>query len=253
LRDQGHKSAERYLEWLAKETRGHDQQAFGAFLAAHPEVGDVELENVQARVRKLRMMTKANRYRAVEIGTGDLSEKALGWSTYAGDHIAMYDVNCGIPKTLVEFVIRWVANERIQTWASSGGEDLRAVLFDILEAPISPELLPPSAEGRISQLTESAIGPYELHDFFLYWFVRHGTRPARILFLAEHAFGQDYSPEELRKWLLTFYRRFFNSQWKRDCTADGPKVGNVALSPRGDWRMPSDAVVQSWLEEIERA
>jgi NAD+ synthase (glutamine-hydrolysing) len=251
LRDQGHRAAREYDAWLRQQAAAHDQGAFTTFLAAHPEVGDVELENVQARVRKLRVMTKANRYRAVEIGTGDLSEKALGWSTYSGDHIAMYDLNCGIPKTLVEFVIRWVANERLGTWTAEGGEELRAVLFDILEAPISPELLPPSADGRISQLTESTIGPYELHDFFLYWFVRHGTRPARILFLAEQAFGQDYPPHTLRKWLRTFFQRFFASQWKRDSTADGPKVGNVALSPRGDWRMPSDAVVATWLEKIE--
>jgi NAD+ synthase (glutamine-hydrolysing) len=253
LRDQGHKSVERYLGWLSRQATTHDQQAFGAFLSAHPDVGDVELENVQARVRKLRMMTKANRHRAVEIGTGDLSEKALGWSTYSGDHIAMYDLNGGIPKTLVEFVIRWVATERIQTWASGGGEGLQQVLFDVLEAPISPELLPPSAEGRISQLTEDTIGPYELHDFFLYWFVRHGTRPSRILLLAETAFAGEYARDEIKKWLRTYFQRFFNSQWKRDCTADGPKVGNVALSPRGDWRMPSDAVVQSWIDEIERA
>ena len=162
-------------------------------MGAHPELADVEFENVQARVRKLRVMMKANRHRAVELGTGDLSEKALGWSTYAGDQISMYDLNPGIPKTLVEFVIRWVANERIQTWSGSGGEPLRAVLFDILEAPISPELLPTNAEGRIAQLTESTIGPFELHDFFLYWFVGHGTRPARILFLAEEAFQGEYS------------------------------------------------------------
>ena len=158
----------------------------------------MEFENVQARVRKLRVMMKANRYRALEIGTGDLSEKALGWSTYNGDQIAMYDLNPGIPKTLVEFVIRWVANERVQTWSASGGEHLREVLFDILDAPISPELLPPNAEGAIAQLTESTIGPFELHDFFLYWFVHHGTRPARILFLAEQAFAGRVRPRRDR-------------------------------------------------------
>lgn len=227
---------------------------FSSFLSAHPDLADVELENVQARVRTLRVMTKANRYHGIAVGTGDLSEKALGWATYAGDHISMYDVNCGIPKTLVEFVIRWVANERVQTWSAEGqaSEQLRAALFDILAAPISPELLPADAGGRISQLTETAIGPFELHDFFLYWFVRHGARPSRILLLAEEAFGVEYEPEELRKWLAVFLQRFFDSQWKRDCTADGPKVGAVALSPRGDWRMPSDAVVQSWIEELEQ-
>ncbi len=253
LRDQHHPAVRRYTEWRERAGREHDAALFVDFLGAHPQFADVELENVQARVRKLRVMMKANRHRAVEIGTGDLSEKALGWSTYSGDHISMYDLNPGVPKTLVEFVIRWVANERIQTWSAGGDESLRQVLFDILEAPISPELLPTNAEGRIAQLTESTIGPFQLHDFFLYWFVNHGTRPARILFLAEAAFGDEYPREDLRKWLLLFFRRFFGQQWKRDCTADGPKVGTVALSPRGDWRMPSDAVVRTWLEEIEQA
>jgi NAD+ synthase (glutamine-hydrolysing) len=253
LHDQRHPMAVAYANWLEEGGRRPAVETFIGFVGEHPELADVEFENVQARVRKLRVMMKANRYRALEMGTGDLSEKALGWSTYAGDQIAMYDLNPGIPKTLVEFVIRWVANERIQTWSASGGERLREVLFDILEAPISPELLPTNAEGRIAQLTESAIGPFQLHDFFLYWFVGHGTRPARILFLAEEAFRGEYDREEIRKWLLVFFRRFFGSQWKRDCTADGPKVGEVALSPRGDWRMPSEAVVRTWLEEIEEA
>lgn len=253
LREQHHPAVPHYHEWREAAGREHDAATFLSFLGAYPDLADVELENVQARVRKLRVMMKANRYRAVEIGTGDLSEKALGWSTYSGDQISMYDLNPGVPKTLVEFVIRWVANERIQTWAATGGERLRQVLFDILEAPISPELRPTNAEGRIAQLTESTIGPFELHDFFLYWFVGHGTRPSRILFLAEAAFGEAYAREDLRKWLLVFFRRFFGHQWKRDCTADGPKVGTVALSPRGDWRMPSDAVVRTWIEEIEQA
>jgi NAD+ synthase (glutamine-hydrolysing) len=253
LRDQRHPAAIRYGEWLNQQGRPHTVDKFVAFVGEHPALADVEFENVQARVRKLRVMMKANRHRAVELGTGDLSEKALGWSTYSGDQISMYDLNPGIPKTLVEFVIRWVANERIQTWSATGGEHLREVLFDILEAPISPELLPTNADGRIAQLTESTIGPYELHDFFLYWLVNHGTRPSRILFLAEHAFADVHDADEIRKWLTVFLRRFFGSQWKRDCTADGPKVGEVALSPRGDWRMPSDAVVRTWLEEIEPA
>jgi NAD+ synthase (glutamine-hydrolysing) len=256
LHEQRHPAAVAYEEWRQQERLEHTVDRFVQFLGAHPELADVELENVQARVRKLRVMTKANRYRAIEIGTGDLSEKALGWSTYAGDQISMYDLNAGIPKTLVEFVIRWVANERVQTWArheTPGGRTLRDVLFAILQAPISPELLPVDAEGRISQLTESAIGPYELHDFFLYWFVRHGARPARILFLAQEAFGDEYAPDELRKWLGVFFRRFFSSQWKRDCAPDGPKVGDVALSPRGDWRMPADAHVRAWLDELEQA
>ncbi|HEV2124913.1 MAG TPA: hypothetical protein VGW38_19365, partial [Chloroflexota bacterium] len=254
LRDQGHRSAVAYAEWLREHGREHSPDTFVFFLTQHPEVADVELENIQARIRKLRVLTRANRHRAVEIGTGDLSEKALGWSTYAGDHISMYDMNPSIPKTLVEFVIRWVATERISAWSFDSpeqGAELKQALFDVLEAPISPELLPTGAEGRIAQLTENTLGPYELHDFFLYWFVRHGTRPARIQLLAEQAFQDEYTAAEIQKWLMVFFRRFFFSQWKRNCTPDGPKVGAVALSPRGDWRMPSDAVVQSWLQEIE--
>jgi NAD+ synthase (glutamine-hydrolysing) len=270
LRDHEHKSVAAYQHWL-NDHRDRDKAAvhhvdrYVQFLSHHPEVADVELENIQARIRKLRVLTKANRFRepghyALEIGTGDLSEKALGWSTYAGDHISMYDLNPGIPKTLVEFVIRWVANERVATWAADpnrpGQNDenaaaLRQALFDVLEAPISPELLPASTEGRIAQLTEKTLGPYELNDFFLYWLVRHRARPSRIAFYADQVFEGTYSKEEIRKWLAQFFRRFFHAQWKRDCTADGPKVGAVALSPRGDWRMPSDAVVTSWLKEIE--
>ncbi len=217
---------------------------------ADPELGDVTLENVQARLRTLVLMTLANSRRGFVIGTGDLSEKALGWSTYAGDHIAMYDVNSGVPKTLIRFVIRWVANERASTW-SNDTEALRGVLFGILETPISPELLPPDEEGQIAQLSEDHLGPFELHDFYLYHFVRHGARPKRILDLAEVAFGASYSLAERKKHLSTFLRRFFQHQFKRSCTADGPKVGMVALSPRGDWRMPSDAQVRSWLAEVE--
>jgi NAD+ synthase (glutamine-hydrolysing) len=271
LRDHEHRSVAAYLQWLndhrdRDKASVHSVDRFVQFLSHHPEVADVELENIQARIRKLRVLTKANRFRepghyALEIGTGDLSEKALGWSTYAGDHIAMYDLNPGIPKTLVEFVIRWVANERVATWAadpSRPGQNevnaaaLRQALFDVLEAPISPELLPASTEGRIAQLTEKTLGPYELNDFFLYWLVRHRARPARIAFYAEQVFADTYPADEIRKWLTQFFRRFFHAQWKRDCTADGPKVGAVALSPRGDWRMPSDAVVTSWLKEIEQ-
>ncbi len=223
---------------------------FVAYLGVQPGHADVEFENVQARVRTLRVMTKANRHRGVEIGTGDLSEKALGWSTYAGDHIAMYDLNAGIPKTLVDFIIRWVATEQTQHWHAGNPTVLRDVLFAVLAAPISPELLPLGAEGTIAQLSESTLGPYELHDFFLYWVVRRGMRPRRLLDVAQLAFAASYDTETLRKWLIVFYRRFFSNQWKRDCTADGPKVGTVALSPRGDWRMPSDAVVTAWLNEL---
>lgn len=220
-----------------------------AALRADPKLGDVTLENAQARLRTLVLMTYANQDCGLVLGTGDLSEKALGWSTYNGDHIAMYDVNCSVPKTLIQFVIRWVANERVQTWEGDS-ETLREVLFSVLETPISPELLPADPKGEIAQLTESVIGPYELHDFFLYHLVRRGARPARILDLAQVAFDGDYELETLKKWLHVFLRRFFQNQFKRSCTADGPKVGTVALSPRGDWRMPSDAVVRGWLEEV---
>jgi NAD+ synthase (glutamine-hydrolysing) len=219
-------------------------------LRDEPELGDVALENVQARLRTLLLFTLANQHGALVVGTGDLSEKALGWSTYAGDHIANYDVNAGVPKTLIQFVIRWVANERVSTW-SGDADALREVLYAILDTPISPELLPADAKGQISQLTENSIGPYELHDFFLYHFVRHGARPRRIVDLARVAFGSDYPLHELKQWLVVFYRRFFRNQFKRSCATDGPKVGMVALSPRGDWRMPSDAQVHSWIGEVE--
>ena len=221
-----------------------------AQLRAQPSLGDVTLENVQARLRTLILMTLANQHGGLVVGTGDLSEKALGWATYAGDHIAMYDVNAGVPKTLIQFVIRWVANERADSWAGDTSV-LIETLYSVLDAPISPELLPPDADGRIAQITEEAIGPYVLHDFFLYWFVRHGTRPSRILGLAQVAFGDEYDAATLKKWARVFFKRFFRNQFKRSCTADGPKVGMVALSPRGDWRMPSDARVQAWLADLE--
>ena len=218
-------------------------------LRTMPALGDVTLENVQARLRTLVLMTLANDIGGIVVGTGDLSEKALGWSTYAGDHIAMYDVNAGVPKTLIQFVIRWVANERASHW--SDAENLRNILFDVLDTPISPELLPADAAGQIAQLTETTLGPYELHDFFLYHFVRHGSRPARLLDLARTAFPSErYDDATLKHWLTKFIWRFFSQQFKRSCTADGPKVGSVALSPRGDWRMPSDARPESWLADI---
>ena len=221
-------------------------------LRKEPELGDTTLENVQARLRTLLLMTEANRVRGLVVGTGDLSEKALGWATYAGDHISMYDVNAGIPKTLIQFVIRWVAAERVQQWTAGDPEVLRETLYQILDTPISPELLPADTEGKIAQLTEEAIGPYELHDFYLYHLVRHGARPARILDLARVAFKGRYELAEIKRWLELFYRRFFQNQFKRSCATDGPKVGMVALSPRGDWRMPSDARVASWLAEVAK-
>ncbi|MCX4247482.1 NAD(+) synthase [Paraliomyxa miuraensis] len=227
-----------------------DADALVARLRQRPELGDVTLENVQARLRTLVLMCLANAHGGLVVGTGDLSEKALGWSTYAGDHIAMYDVNAGVPKTLIQSVIRWVANERVGTWSQGDVTALRQTLFAILDTPISPELLPADADGKIAQLTEAHLGPYELHDFFLYHFVRDGARPERVLDLARVAFGDDYPVIELQRWLTLFLRRFFTQQFKRSCTADGPKVGQVALSPRGDWRMPSDARVDEWLAEV---
>lgn len=219
------------------------------------KLGDATLENVQARLRTLVLMTLANQHGGLVVGTGDLSEKALGWATYSGDHISMYDVNAGVPKTLIQFVIRWVANERVTTWTGDqqkgDAQKLRETLFSILETPISPELLPTDADGTIAHLTEAAIGPYELHDFYLFHLVRHGRTPTRILDLALHAFGDRYTLDVQKKWLRLFLVRFFANQFKRSCTADAPKVGMVALSPRGDWRMPSDAVVTAWVEQVD--
>lgn len=223
-----------------------------ALIRADKSLGDPTLENVQARMRTLVLMTIANQCGGIVVGTGDLSEKALGWATYAGDHISMYDVNAGVPKTLIQFVIRWVANERVSTWTGKGSpEKLRATLFSILETPISPELLPPDLDGKIAHLTEAAIGPYELHDFYLFHFVRHGRAPGRILDLAVHAFGERYPVAVQQQWLKVFLERFFRNQFKRSCTADGPKVGTVALSPRGDWRMPSDMNPKEWLAQVD--
>ncbi|MET0342577.1 MAG: NAD(+) synthase [Polyangiales bacterium] len=227
-------------------------EALLARVRKEPALADLSFENVQARMRTLLLMSVANRVGGIVVGTGDLSEKALGWSTYAGDQISMYDVNAGVPKTLIQFLIRWVANERVQTWSSGDPAALRQVLFAILDTPISPELLPPDEQGKIAQLTESTVGPYELHDFFLYHFVRHGRSPSRILALAQHAFGERYDEATLRRWLTQFLKRFFANQFKRSCTPDAPKVGTVALSPRGDWRMPSDAQVALWLTDLER-
>jgi len=236
-----------------------DVNALIARVRADPSLGDASLENVQARLRTLVLMTLANQHGGVVVGTGDLSEKALGWSTYNGDHISMYDVNAGVPKTLIQFVIRWVANERAPQWADgrTGGDAnrLKQTLFSILDTPISPELLPTDADGSIAQLTEERIGPYELHDFFLFHVVRHGRTPARVLDLARVAFAEKgnrrYDDDTLRRWLRVFITRFFQHQFKRSCTADGPKVGLVALSPRGDWRMPSDAQVTAWLAALD--
>ncbi len=203
----------------------------------------VTFENAQARERTQVLMDLANQNGGLVIGTGDLSELALGWCTYNGDHMSMYAVNASIPKTLVRFVVSHVA----QTTSDSA---LAQVLRDILDTPVSPELLP-AENGEISQRTEDIVGPYELHDFFLYYALRWGFPPRKVLRLAEHAFAGEYDRDTILKWLRNFYRRFFSQQFKRSCVPDGPKVGSVALSPRGDWRMPSDAVSTLWLKELE--
>ncbi len=204
---------------------------------------DVTFENAQARERTQVLMDLANQSGGLVIGTGDLSELALGWCTYNGDQMSMYAVNASIPKTLVRHVVRYAAD-------TAGDAGLQATLEDILATPVSPELLP-ARDGEISQKTEDIVGPYELHDFFLYYFLRWGFPPQKILRLAEAAFAGTYDAETVKKWLKTFLRRFFAQQFKRDPSPDGPKVGSVALSPRGDWRMPSDAVVKLWLDELE--
>ena len=206
-------------------------------------VHDVTYENSQARERTQILMDVANQTWGMVIGTGDLSELALGWATYNGDHMSMYGVNASVPKTLVRHLVRYYAD-------TCGDEELKDVLYDILDTPVSPELLPPE-DGVISQKTEDLVGPYELHDFFMYYILRYGYRPSRIFRLAETAFAGIYDSAVILKWLKTFYRRFFSQQFKRSCLPDGPKVGSVAVSPRGDLRMPSDAAARIWLEEAE--
>lgn len=209
-------------------------------------IHDVTYENTQARERTQILMDYANKEYGMVIGTGDLSELALGWATYNGDHMSMYGVNGGVPKTLVRVLVKWVAeNENL-------GDGASEILFDILDTPVSPELLPPDENGNINQKTEQIVGPYELHDFFLYYVVRFGFSPEKILFLSEKAFDGKYDRETLIQWLKNFYRRFFTQQFKRSCLPDGPKVGTINLSPRGDWRMPSDAVGRIWLDEVDK-
>ena len=210
-----------------------------------PSVHDVTYENSQARERTQLLMDVANQKNGLVIGTGDLSELALGWATYNGDHMSMYGVNGSIPKTLVKYLVEWVANHKVD-------DTSRLTLLDIVDTPISPELIPADENGNIKQKTEDLVGPYELHDFFLYHFLRFGSHPSKIYFLAQKAFAGIYDNATVKKWLYTFFRRFFQQQFKRSCLPDGPKVGSVSLSPRGDWRMPSDAVSRLWLEEIER-
>ena len=205
---------------------------------------DVTYENAQARERTQILMDLSNQTNGLVIGTGDLSELALGWATYNGDHMSMYAVNASIPKTLVRYLIDYVAHFESEPL-------VQEILFDVLETPVSPELLPPDNEGKITQKTEDLVGPYELHDFYLYNMLRFGYKPTKIFFLAKVAFNDIYDNETILKWLKVFYRRFFNQQFKRSCLPDGPKVGSICVSPRGDLRMPSDASSRMWLEEIE--
>ncbi len=207
-------------------------------------VHDVTYENSQARERTQILMDVANQTGGMVIGTGDLSELALGWATYNGDHMSMYGVNISIPKTLVKHLVDWVSQNEVE-------EDAAIILTDIVATPISPELIPADEDGNILQKTEDLVGPYELHDFFLYYTMRFGFRPAKIFYLANIAFAGSYDKETIKKWLHTFFRRFFNQQFKRSCLPDGPKVGSISISPRGDWRMPSDASSALWLKEIE--
>ena len=214
-------------------------------IGQNPEVHDVTYENSQARERTQILMDLANRVGGSVLGTGDLSELALGWATYNGDQMSMYGINAGVPKTLVRFLVHYYA-------VSSQDEVLRDTLLDIIDTPISPELPPADSEGNIQQKTESFVGPYELNDFFLYYMLRYGFSPTRVFILALNAFDGKYDRGELIKWLKVFYRRFFSQQFKRSCMPDGPKVGSVCLSPRGDWRMPSDASAALWLKEVDK-
>ena len=209
-----------------------------------PSVHDVTYENVQARERTQLLMDISNKEEGIVIGTGDLSELALGWATYNGDHMSMYAVNTSIPKTLVRYLIGWISETQVKEEASE-------ILKDVMDTPVSPELLPPSKDGTIKQKTEDLVGPYELHDFFLYQIMRYGFAPKKVYFLACIAFKGEYSNETILKWLKKFYWRFFSQQFKRSCLPDGPKVGSICISPRGDWRMPSDAVANLWLSELD--
>jgi NAD+ synthase (glutamine-hydrolysing) len=220
-------------------------EALFAAIGHPPEKEDLTFENVQAWLRKMLLFATASQENGIDLGTGDLSEIALGWCTFGGDHMSHYAVNAAVPKSLITYLIGWAADS---VFRDEPG--VQNVLRDVLATPISPELKRPDANGEISQRSEDIVGPYELHDFFLYHFVRFGTGPRRVARLCLHAFEGKYSIGEIRSWLLLFLGRFFASQFKRNCVPDGPKVGSGgALSPRGDWRMPSDASVDAWLTE----
>ena len=210
----------------------------------NPDNHDITYENSQARERTQILMDYANMIGGLVVGTGNMSELALGWTTYNGDQMSMYGVNSGVPKTLVATLVRWIADIQLE-------ETPAKIVYDILETPFSPELLPADSDGKIAQKTEHVVGPYELHDFFLHRMIRYGDNPKRILFMAQQAFTNKYSHEEILKWLKIFYKRFFSQQFKRSCIPDSPKVGSVNLSPRSTWRMPSDALVKIWIDELE--
>ena len=210
---------------------------------------DVTYENSQARERTQILMDFSNKVNGLVLGTGDLSELALGWATYNGDHMSMYNVNVSIPKTLVRHLVRWFAaslNDRTKK-----GKAIHDTLVDVYNTPISPELTPAAQDGTILQVTEDIVGPYELHDFFLYHMLRYGYTPAKLYLLARKAFNGEYDNATVKKWLRTFVKRFFSQQFKRSCLPDGPKVGSVSLSPRGDWRMPSDASSRLWIAQCD--
>lgn len=231
------------ITWREVDIKKACRQHF-ADIGHDEKVKDVTYENVQARERTQILMDVANQTGGIVIGTGDLSELALGWATYNGDHMSMYGVNAGVPKTLVRSLVLWAARHETN-------KKTKAVLEDIADTPISPELLPADKHGKIAQKTENLVGPYELHDFFLFYFLRYGFGPGKIYFLAKQAFEKKFSAAVIKKWLKVFFRRFFAQQFKRSCLPDGPKVGAVALSPRGDWRMPSDASADAWLAEVD--
>ena len=263
--DRTHNNAVKLMETLGVTIREINiAKAVGQHfedIGHNPKLHDITNENSQARERTQILMDVANKENAIVVGTGDLSELALGWATYNGDHMSMYGVNAGVPKTLIRYLVSYVAGERLRVGESNeSGMMATDTLLDIIDTPISPELIPADEQGNIKQKTEDLVGPYELHDFFIYYFLRYGFSPKKIFLLAQRAFctpspvegrPELYDEETVRKWLKTFCRRFFTQQFKRSCLPDGPKVGSVSLSPRGDWRMPSDASNALWLKECE--
>ena len=208
-----------------------------------PNVRDITYENSQARERTQILMDISNRYNGIVIGTGDLSELALGWATYNGDQMSMYAVNASIPKTLIKYLVQYASEHYVP-------EHVKNNLLDVIDTPVSPELLPSEEDGSIAQKTEDIVGPYEIHDFCIYYTLRYGYTPKKILYIAKKAFKDQYTEDELHYWLKNFFRRFFAQQFKRSCMPDSPKVGSVCLSPRGDWRMPSDATNRAWLDDL---